>query len=144
MMMTAFKLCIAVFIVIITLIWCNCLSSSWQLMEMSSVNLIARGNYCMSTRQTAANELLTNMFRVRLGRGFYGECLVKLTFCSYLAEYFCSHSHEVFQSKVFYKIYVLACLIPHIISVCSFVIHAWRSWFRSFFWKQLNRLCLSI
>lgn len=69
----------------------------------------------MSTRQTAANELLTNMFRVRLGRGFYGECLVKLTFCSYLAEYFCSHSHEVFQSKVFYKIYVLACLIPHII-----------------------------
>lgn len=54
----------------------------------------------MSTRQTAANELLTNMFRVRLGRGFYGECLVKLTFCSYLAEYFCSHSPmEYFKAR---------------------------------------------
>lgn len=29
--------------------------------------------------------------------------------------------HGVFQSKVFYKIYILACLIPHIISGCSFV-----------------------
>ncbi|KAL5162683.1 hypothetical protein HKD37_07G019753 [Glycine soja] len=49
--------------------------SSWQLLELSAEGLIAKGNSCVSARQNAANKLLEKVFRVRLGRGFYGECL---------------------------------------------------------------------
>jgi len=48
------------------------------LLELSAEGLIAKGNSCVSARQNAANKLLEKVFRVRLGRGFYGECLVIL------------------------------------------------------------------
>lgn len=50
----------------------------WQLLEINSVDLIAKGNSDISSRQSAANKLLDKVFRVRLGRGFYGECLVNI------------------------------------------------------------------
>ncbi|EYU18388.1 hypothetical protein ABFS82_02G051700 [Erythranthe guttata] len=56
----------------------NCITNSsmfQQLMEISCADLITRGNAYLSGRQTAANKLLRKVFRVRLGRGFYGECL---------------------------------------------------------------------
>ncbi|KAL3538731.1 hypothetical protein ACH5RR_002097 [Cinchona calisaya] len=46
-----------------------------QLLEMSPVDIIAGGNSCLFTHQIAANKLLNKVFKVRLGRGFYGECL---------------------------------------------------------------------
>ncbi|XVF67328.1 hypothetical protein PTKIN_Ptkin10aG0112300 [Pterospermum kingtungense] len=46
-----------------------------QLLEISSSDLIAKGNLYISSRQIAANKLLDKPFKVRLGRGFYGECL---------------------------------------------------------------------
>ncbi|KAG5023218.1 hypothetical protein JHK82_019120 [Glycine max] len=46
-----------------------------RLLELSAEGLIAKGNSCVSARQNAANKLLEKVFRVRLGRGFYGECL---------------------------------------------------------------------
>lgn len=42
------------------------------------MDLIAKGNSYISTRQKAAEKLLNKVFKVRLGRGFYGECLVKI------------------------------------------------------------------
>ena len=52
----------------------------WQLLEISSVDLISKGNSYFSTRQQAASNLLKvdKIFKVRLGRGFYGECLVNI------------------------------------------------------------------
>ena len=47
-----------------------------QLLELSSVDLISKGNAYISSRQNAANKFLNKVFKVRLGRGFYGECLV--------------------------------------------------------------------
>ncbi|KAG2410020.1 uncharacterized protein HKW66_Vig0006850 [Vigna angularis] len=50
------------------------LYKTW-LLELSAEDLIAKGySYC-SARQNAASKLLEKVFRVRLGRGFYGECL---------------------------------------------------------------------
>ncbi|XVF67329.1 hypothetical protein PTKIN_Ptkin10aG0112300 [Pterospermum kingtungense] len=46
-----------------------------DLLEISSSDLIAKGNLYISSRQIAANKLLDKPFKVRLGRGFYGECL---------------------------------------------------------------------
>ncbi|XVE66651.1 hypothetical protein DITRI_Ditri08aG0095600 [Diplodiscus trichospermus] len=46
-----------------------------QLLEISSFDLIAKGYLYISSRQIAANKLLDKAFKVRLGRGFYGECL---------------------------------------------------------------------
>ncbi|KAI3445817.1 hypothetical protein Pfo_002482 [Paulownia fortunei] len=46
-----------------------------QLMDICSVDLIMKGNTYLSHRQTDANKLLHKVFRVQLGRGFYGECL---------------------------------------------------------------------
>lgn len=46
-----------------------------QLLGISPSDLVAKGNLCISSRQTAANKLLDKTFKVRLGRGFYGECL---------------------------------------------------------------------
>ncbi|XP_044489837.1 uncharacterized protein LOC123214155 isoform X2 [Mangifera indica] len=46
-----------------------------QLLEISASDLIAKGNSYISARQSAANKLLDKVFRVKLGRGLYGECL---------------------------------------------------------------------
>ncbi|KAL7199626.1 hypothetical protein ACSBR2_021836 [Camellia fascicularis] len=51
----------------------NCLVL--QLLEISSADLISKGISYISTRQDAAKKLLDKVFKVRLGRGFYGECL---------------------------------------------------------------------
>ncbi|PSS26174.1 Phosphatidylcholine translocator like [Actinidia chinensis var. chinensis] len=56
----------------------NCITNPHiyeQLLEISSADLIEKGNSYMSTRQNAAKKLLDKVFKVRLGRGFYGECL---------------------------------------------------------------------
>jgi len=50
--------------------------SSLQLLELSAEDLIDKGYSYRSARQNAASKLLEKVFRVRLGRGFYGECLV--------------------------------------------------------------------
>ena len=43
------------------------------------MDLISKGNAYISSRQNAANKFLNKVFKVRLGRGFYGECLVIIT-----------------------------------------------------------------
>ncbi|PON93710.1 heat shock protein [Trema orientale] len=56
----------------------NCLTNPYmyeQLMEIDSTDLIAKGNSYVSTREKGAEKLLDKVFKVRLGRGFYGECL---------------------------------------------------------------------
>ncbi|KAJ4843127.1 hypothetical protein Tsubulata_002918, partial [Turnera subulata] len=56
----------------------NCITNPHmfeQLAEISSVELIAKGNSYISARQTSARKLLDKVFKVRLGGGFYGECL---------------------------------------------------------------------
>ncbi|KAK9286303.1 hypothetical protein L1049_014693 [Liquidambar formosana] len=56
----------------------NCITNPYmyeQLLEISSVDLISKGNSYISSHQNAANKLLNKVFKVRLGRGFYGECL---------------------------------------------------------------------
>ncbi|KAJ7946804.1 Heat shock protein [Quillaja saponaria] len=57
---------------------CNCITNPYmyeQLLELTYEDLVARGNSCLSSRQNAATKLLDKVFKVRLGRGFYGECL---------------------------------------------------------------------
>lgn len=51
-------------------------SSLLQLLEINAVDVIAKGMSYISARQKAANKLLDKVFKIRLGRGFYGECLV--------------------------------------------------------------------
>ncbi|CAL5358217.1 unnamed protein product [Camellia sinensis] len=46
-----------------------------RLLEISSTDLIDKGISYIFTRQDAAKKLLDKVFKVRLGRGFYGECL---------------------------------------------------------------------
>ncbi|KAF8406129.1 hypothetical protein HHK36_008209 [Tetracentron sinense] len=56
----------------------NCITNPYmfdQLLEINSMNLISKGNSYISSRQDAANKLLEKAFKVRLGKGFYGECL---------------------------------------------------------------------
>ncbi|XP_061358499.1 uncharacterized protein LOC133302695 isoform X2 [Gastrolobium bilobum] len=56
----------------------SCISNPYmykQLLELCAEDLIAKGNSYLSARQNAASKLLEKVFRVRLGRGFYGECL---------------------------------------------------------------------
>ncbi|KAB1206717.1 hypothetical protein CJ030_MR7G013536 [Morella rubra] len=56
----------------------NCIINPYmfeQLLELNSGNLITEGDSYISSLQAAANKSLDNVFRVRLGRGFYGECL---------------------------------------------------------------------
>ncbi|KAL5538564.1 hypothetical protein UlMin_045431, partial [Ulmus minor] len=56
----------------------NCLTNPYlfeQLLVMKSPELIAKGNSYISARQKAAEKLLNKVFKVRLGRGFYGDCL---------------------------------------------------------------------
>jgi hypothetical protein len=52
------------------------IKSVLQLLELSVEGLIAKGKSSISARRNAASKLLEKVFRVRLGRGFYGECLV--------------------------------------------------------------------
>ncbi|WJX46462.1 hypothetical protein P8452_33263 [Trifolium repens] len=56
----------------------SCISNPYmfkQLLELSVEGLIAKGKSSISARRNAASKLLEKVFRVRLGRGFYGECL---------------------------------------------------------------------
>ncbi|CAL5358202.1 unnamed protein product [Camellia sinensis] len=56
----------------------NCITNPHmyeQLLEISSADLIGKGISYISTRQDAAKKLLDKVFKVRLGKGFYGECL---------------------------------------------------------------------
>ncbi|XP_020583158.1 uncharacterized protein LOC110026530 isoform X2 [Phalaenopsis equestris] len=46
-----------------------------QLLELDADDLIAKGNSYITTRLDAANNLLARPFKIRLGRGLYGECL---------------------------------------------------------------------
>ncbi|CAM8906978.1 unnamed protein product [Rhodiola kirilowii] len=46
-----------------------------QLLEISHFQLISKGNLQISSTKKAAKEFLRNVFRIRLGRGLYGECL---------------------------------------------------------------------
>ncbi|KAK6945855.1 hypothetical protein RJ641_013399 [Dillenia turbinata] len=45
------------------------------LLEVSSCTLIAEEESRICSRQNAAAKLLDKVFKIRLGRGFYGECL---------------------------------------------------------------------
>ncbi|GAB2218020.1 hypothetical protein Droror1_Dr00001236 [Drosera rotundifolia] len=56
----------------------NCISNPrWfdQLYNLSAEELIRQGNSCMSSRQDAAKSLLKDIFKLRFGRGFDGQCL---------------------------------------------------------------------
>ncbi|KAK7252257.1 hypothetical protein RIF29_36084 [Crotalaria pallida] len=56
----------------------SCISNPYmyeQLLKLSAESIIANGNSYLSSRQNAASKLLQKVFRVQLGRGFYGECL---------------------------------------------------------------------
>lgn len=56
----------------------NCITNPHmyeQLLEMSVEELIAQGNSHISTRKDAAVEFVGKAFKIRLGRGLYGECL---------------------------------------------------------------------
>ncbi|KAJ0976806.1 hypothetical protein J5N97_012280 [Dioscorea zingiberensis] len=46
-----------------------------QLLELDSTNLIAKGKAYTGMREDAAKKLLDKAFKIRLGRGLYGECL---------------------------------------------------------------------
>ncbi|KAK0589457.1 hypothetical protein LWI29_014577 [Acer saccharum] len=50
-------------------------TNAFRLLEMSSIDLICKGNSYVFVRQSAASKLLDKVFKIRLGRGFYGECL---------------------------------------------------------------------
>ncbi|XP_041011698.1 uncharacterized protein LOC121255440 isoform X2 [Juglans microcarpa x Juglans regia] len=56
----------------------NCITNPYvyeQLLELSSNDLITKGNSYISSLHTAAHKSLGNIFKVRLGRGLYGVCL---------------------------------------------------------------------
>ncbi|CAA0806730.1 Unknown protein [Striga hermonthica] len=56
----------------------NCITNSCmyqQLMGICAADLIARGRTHLDRRLTDARKLMIKIFRVHLGRGFYGECL---------------------------------------------------------------------
>lgn len=47
-----------------------------QLLEIDAGDMIAKGYSYTCARQDDANKLLDKAFKIRLGRGLYGECLV--------------------------------------------------------------------
>ncbi|KMT00937.1 hypothetical protein BVRB_9g222050 isoform A [Beta vulgaris subsp. vulgaris] len=56
----------------------NCITNPHmyeQLLEMSAKELIMMGNSKLLTRKDAAKEFMEKVFKLRLGRGLYGECL---------------------------------------------------------------------
>ncbi|XP_052207370.1 uncharacterized protein LOC127811492 isoform X2 [Diospyros lotus] len=46
-----------------------------QLLKISPADLISKGNSYISARHSSAKGLLYKVFKLRLGRGLYGECL---------------------------------------------------------------------
>ncbi|KAJ6424512.1 hypothetical protein OIU84_025316 [Salix udensis] len=46
-----------------------------ELLEISPVDIIEKGNSNISSRWADASKLMDKVVKVRLGRGFYGECL---------------------------------------------------------------------
>ncbi|XP_020686844.1 uncharacterized protein LOC110102724 [Dendrobium catenatum] len=46
-----------------------------QLLELDADDLISKGNSYVASRLDAANKLSAKPFKIRLGRGLYGECL---------------------------------------------------------------------
>ncbi|WOL15532.1 hypothetical protein Cni_G24313 [Canna indica] len=56
----------------------NCITNPYvfeQLLQFNSSDLIAKGNSYTYSRKDAASKLLGKAFKIRLGRGLYGECL---------------------------------------------------------------------
>nr|XP_043625689.1 uncharacterized protein LOC122597122 [Erigeron canadensis]XP_043625690.1 uncharacterized protein LOC122597122 [Erigeron canadensis] len=56
----------------------NCITNPHlfdQLMKISVTNLVAQGSAYVTSRQNLATKLLKKVFKVRLGRGLYGDCL---------------------------------------------------------------------
>ncbi|XWS68199.1 hypothetical protein CRYUN_Cryun04dG0070600 [Craigia yunnanensis] len=56
----------------------NCITNPYmyeQLLEISSADLLAKGNLYISSCQITANKFLDKAFKVRLGQGLYGESL---------------------------------------------------------------------
>ncbi|XP_004288081.1 PREDICTED: uncharacterized protein LOC101309289 [Fragaria vesca subsp. vesca] len=56
----------------------NCFTNPYmyeQLLEISATDVILKGKSRISARQKSANKLLDKALKIRLGRGFYGECL---------------------------------------------------------------------
>ncbi|XP_031378517.1 uncharacterized protein LOC116193916 [Punica granatum] len=56
----------------------NCVTNPYmheQLLEISFSDLIAKGSSYISSRKNAAAKFLDKVFKIRLGRGLYGECL---------------------------------------------------------------------
>ncbi|KAK9166195.1 hypothetical protein Scep_001386 [Stephania cephalantha] len=56
----------------------NCITNPYvfdQLLKICTVDIIAKGNSYISSRQEAAKKVIDKAFKVRLGRGLYGECL---------------------------------------------------------------------
>ncbi|KAF3330555.1 hypothetical protein FCM35_KLT03909 [Carex littledalei] len=47
----------------------------YQLLEIDTSALIAKGRSILISRQNEAGTLVKNAFKIRLGRGLYGECL---------------------------------------------------------------------
>ncbi|KAG7011565.1 hypothetical protein SDJN02_26471, partial [Cucurbita argyrosperma subsp. argyrosperma] len=56
----------------------NCITNPYiyeQLLEMNSLELIAKGTDFIASRENVAKQFLDKAFKIHLGRGFYGECL---------------------------------------------------------------------
>ncbi|XP_047337549.1 pentatricopeptide repeat-containing protein At4g33990 isoform X2 [Impatiens glandulifera] len=51
------------------------LSISHQLLEMNCIDLVSKGDSHINNHHNAAKQLLNKVFKIRLGRGNYGECL---------------------------------------------------------------------
>lgn len=45
---------------------------------MNSLELIAKGSDFIASRENVAKKFLDKSFKIRLGRGLYGECLVRM------------------------------------------------------------------
>lgn len=46
-----------------------------KLLKISVADFVSKGNLYVSSRQVSASKSLDKVFKVRLGGGFYGECL---------------------------------------------------------------------
>ncbi|KAJ9537968.1 hypothetical protein OSB04_030701 [Centaurea solstitialis] len=56
----------------------NCITNPHffdQLLKISVMDLVAHGSAYVASRQSSATKFLEKVFKVRLGRGLYGECL---------------------------------------------------------------------
>ncbi|XP_049933151.1 uncharacterized protein LOC116251651 isoform X9 [Nymphaea colorata] len=56
----------------------NCVTNPYifdQLLKLNPADLIAKGSSIIKSRQDAAKKLLGKPFKIRLGKGFYGNCL---------------------------------------------------------------------